>query len=117
MISDRHFDKPWGSERIMERGPNYCVKALTVAPLHRLSLQKHAYRDEYWTCVGGEGAYQIGHVSYTVRPGSTQRIPRGQTHRITNTSDTHPLTVIEVAYGEHIDAADIHRVEDDYGRT
>ena len=52
--------RPWGSYTILEEGPGYKVKRVTVNPGGRLSLQMHHQRSEHWAVALGAGA-TVGH--------------------------------------------------------
>ncbi len=45
--------RPWGSYTILEEGPGYKVKRVTVKPGGRLSLQMHHRRSEHWVVIAG----------------------------------------------------------------
>lgn len=117
-----HEDRPWGSYDILyaPHEGNYKVKKITVKSGHKLSLQKHSKRDEFWTIVKGNGKIQIGYQSsqimnYEAKVGLSFNIPCGAIHRIENTGD-EDLIFIEVQTGSYFGEDDIIRFEDDYGR-
>lgn len=108
-------NRPWGSFTIIENGENYKLKRIEVLPQKRLSLQKHLYRDEYWTVVEGIGEVQIEDGIIEASPGKMYHIPKEAKHRISNTSNIK-LIFFEVQMGEKLEESDIIRYEDDYGR-
>jgi mannose-1-phosphate guanylyltransferase/mannose-6-phosphate isomerase len=108
--------RPWGGFRVLENGDKYKVKILEVNPGHRLSLQKHKYRDEVWTIMEGEGFVTLGDKSFLLKNSETIEIQEGTVHRVENKGDCL-LKILEFAKGEIISEDDIVRIEDDYDRT
>src|SRR5262249_18471816 len=45
--------RPWGSYTVLEEGPGYKVKRVTVSAGGRLSLQLHHKRSEHWVVIAG----------------------------------------------------------------
>ena len=107
--------RPWGTWRVLARGPGFQVKRLEVRPGHRLSLQYHRKRTEHWVVVAGRGTARAGRRTRAVRPGSTLDVPIRAWHRLRNTGRT-PLIIIEVQRGTYLGEDDIVRLADDYGR-
>lgn len=108
-------DRPWGNWRVVDAGAAFITKRVEVMAGHRLSLQLHHHRSEYWVIVGGSGEATIGDTKSQLRPGDHVLIPCGATHRIHNTG-TVPLVFVEVQLGEVLDESDITRLDDDYSR-
>ena len=106
-------DRPWGSFDRFLANETSTVKYLHVLPGHRLSLQKHALRSEWWKVVEGSGIARIDGVEHKLSPGTELEIPVGTLHRLTG--GTEGITVLEIALGT-FDEEDIERFEDDYGR-
>ena len=96
--------RPWGHYEVLATGKGYKVKRLTILPGKRTSLQKHRFRDEYWTIVSGP------------QKGIRLSIPKNHKHRISNKGDK-PVVYIEVQLGERCEEKDILRIADDYGRA
>lgn len=107
--------RPWGEWRVIDTGDGFAVKRIVVSPGHRLSLQRHAGRDEHWFVVGGDGKVTLGTRTRRVSTGDAIDIPKGRIHRLEN-DGTAALTLIEVQYGKLLDEADIERLADDYRR-
>ena len=107
--------RPWGGYEVLADGPGYQIKRITVLPDERLSLQRHARRDEHWVFLTGQGRVTRGEREIEVQAGSTVDIPRMMLHRIENTGD-EPLLLVEVQRGDYLGEDDIERFEDDYGR-
>lgn len=111
------FQRPWGIYKTTVLQSEYQSKVLQVKPLAQLSLQYHMHREEHWIVVSGEGVAQVGDSLIPVRPGSVIFIPRGCKHRMTNTSATSQLIIIEAQIGDYFGEDDIVRIEDRYGRV
>lgn len=108
-------ERPWGSWEILDEGPGYKVKRITVLPHRRLSYQTHQHRAEHWAVVIGKVTAVVeGETSYA-GPGDCVEVPMGAAHRIVNEQD-ETLVIIEVQRGEYTGEDDIVRLEDDYGR-
>ena len=110
------FQRPWGIYKTTVLQSEYQSKVLQVKPLAQLSLQYHLHREEHWVVVSGEGLAQVGDSLVPVQPGSVIFIPRGCKHRMTNTSATAQLIIIEAQIGDYFGEDDIVRIEDRYGR-
>ena len=108
--------RPWGGYQVLEEGAEYKVKRLVVEPGHRLSLQRHRHRAEYWVVVAGTPRVVVGRRTRRLRPRGTVTVPRGAWHRIANPGPTATV-IIEVQQGAYLGEDDIIRREDDYGRA
>jgi len=112
--------KPWGKYENIYLSGNYKVKVITVNPGHRLSLQRHKWRNEHWFIVEGEASVYTGlgivKEGYELfYAGNSLDISKGLWHRVANNQQT-PLVFVEVQIGDCFEE-DIERKEDDYGRT
>jgi len=107
--------RPWGSYTVLEEGPGYKVKRVTVLPHKRLSLQMHYHRSEHWIVIKGMAKVTKGDEVFFLRPQESTFVPPGVVHRLENPGKI-PLEVIEVQNGEYIEEDDIVRIEDDYKR-
>jgi mannose-6-phosphate isomerase-like protein (cupin superfamily) len=107
-------ERPWGRFERLTLNTTSTVKCITVDPGHRLSLQRHEQRDEWWTVLDMPLDVEIGGESWTALPGERIWIPRGTAHRVANAGST-PGRFLEVAFG-HFDEDDIERIHDDYTR-
>ena len=110
-------ERPWGNYVVLDEGPDYKVKTITVFPGKRISYQRHARRQEHWLVVHGTGLVTLDGDDHDVQPGSAVDVPVGVAHRIANTGTEEPLTFIEVQRGDYFGEDDIVRIADDYGRT
>jgi mannose-6-phosphate isomerase-like protein (cupin superfamily) len=113
----RGFERrPWGGFQTLVTGVGYKVKRLVVQPGHRLSLQRHRFRAEYWVIVAGSPRIVVGGKARRLKPRATVEVPRGAWHRIENPG-RRPVVIIEVQQGPHLVENDIIRRHDDYGRA
>ena len=110
----REVIKPWGKYITSYRGSGFLVKTIVVQPGHRLSLQRHRWRDEHWYIVEGSAYVFKNNSWYTLYSSDSINIPKGVWHRVENIQQT-PLIFVEVQTGNCFED-DIERKEDDYGR-
>ncbi|MGC3976546.1 MAG: mannose-1-phosphate guanylyltransferase/mannose-6-phosphate isomerase [Nitrospira sp.] len=107
--------RPWGSYTVLEEGPGYKVKRVTVSPGGRLSLQLHHKRSEHWVVISGSARVTRGDEVLQLQVGQSTAIPVETPHRLENPGrDT--LHIIEVQNGPYLGEDDIVRFQDDYGR-
>lgn len=107
-------ERPWGNFEQFTLNETTTVKIVTVEPGHRLSLQTHEHRGEFWQVLDGPLDVTVDGESRTVETGGKVWVPPGATHRMGN-SGTAPARVLEIGYGD-FDEADIVRLDDDYRR-
>jgi mannose-1-phosphate guanylyltransferase/mannose-6-phosphate isomerase len=107
--------RPWGSYTILEEGPGYKVKRVTVKPGGRLSLQMHHRRSEHWVVIAGRARVTRGDEVFDLNVGHSTEIPLETRHRLEN-SGQEMLHIIEVQNGPYLGEDDIVRFQDDYGR-
>lgn len=113
-FSDRNLT-PWGNWRVLDEGKGYKVKMIEVSPGHRLSLQYHHHRCEYWVVASGRA--RVVYADKTFELGCMQSlfIPKETIHRIENPYE-EPLLIVELQQGDSLLEQDIVRLEDDYNR-
>ena len=107
--------RPWGSYTILEEGPGYKVKRVTVNPGGRLSLQMHHQRSEHWVVIAGTARVTRGEEIFDLVVGQSTAIPVETRHRLENPG-REVLHIIEVQNGPYLGEDDIVRFQDDYGR-
>jgi mannose-1-phosphate guanylyltransferase/mannose-6-phosphate isomerase len=107
--------RPWGTYQVIDGGPGFQVKHLTVKPGHRLSLQKHAHRAEHWAVISGKADVVRGEDELVLGERESIDIPVGCVHRLGN-SGSELLHLIEVQTGSYLGEDDIVRLDDSYGR-
>ena len=108
-------ERPWGYYRVLHEVPGMKVKELTVNPGQKLSMQRHSERSEYWIVSEGEATVHRQMSSGYAMPSTIlekhkeTHIPVGEWHQLSNPSDTVPLTLVEIQYGESCVEEDIER--------
>jgi len=107
--------RPWGYYEVLLQSPGYKIKRIEVAPGKRLSLQRHAHRNEHWVVVEGSAKVTCGEKEFFLSANESTYIPRNQLHRLENPG-LLPLRLIEVQQGEYLGEDDIVRISDDYAR-
>ena len=107
--------RPWGDWRIIEETDHYKIKAITIKPGQRLSLQLHKHRREHWVVVSGTALVTKDKKELRLHASEHVEIPPNTPHRIAN-DGKESLVIIEIQYGL-CDENDIIRIEDDYGRA
>lgn len=110
------YQRPWGTYQTLTLSTNYQVKALTIHPDGRLSLQKHFHRSEHWVVVTGNPTITVENKVKVYSANEHVYIPREALHRIENFSKEDSI-LIEVQVGDYLGEDDIVRIEDVYGRT
>lgn len=108
--------RPWGSFESVDQGERYQVKRIKVNVGAQLSLQMHHHRSEHWVVVRGTARVTRGDEVFMLSENQSTYIPIGVKHRLENIGKI-PLEIIEVQSGSYLGEDDIHRFEDQYGRT
>ena len=114
-MEHRTTHRPWGSYTILDQGPMYKIKSVTVNPRARLSLQMHLHRSEHWVVIAGTARVTLGDEEVFLHTNQSIDIPKSTRHRIENPGKV-PLIIIEVQNGEYLEEDDIIRFQDDYRR-
>jgi mannose-6-phosphate isomerase-like protein (cupin superfamily) len=108
--------RPWGSFHVLDEGPGYKVKRLSVKPGGRLSLQSHRHRGEHWTVVNGTATVTVDDTVRTYTRSQSIDIPQGAKHRLENFHEGQ-VDIIEVQFGDYLGEDDIIRYDDVYNRS
>ncbi len=111
----RTTHRPWGHYTILDQGPNYKIKNVTVNPRSRLSYQMHLHRSEHWVVIAGTARITLEGQDIFLHVNQSIDIPKTTRHRIENPGKV-PLVIIEVQNGEYLEEDDIIRFSDDYQR-
>ena len=111
----RRVERPWGSYEVVDAGPGFQVKRLTVNPGAAVSLQMHHHRAEHWVVVKGTGKVTKEDDEFLLTETQSTHVPVGIRHRLENPG-TIPLEIIEVQSGNYLGEDDIVRFEDRYNR-
>ncbi len=107
--------RPWGSYTVLEEGPGFKVKRVTVNPGGRLSLQLHHERSEHWVVIAGTARVTRDQDVFDLKVGQSTAIPVKTKHRLENPGQ-ETVHIIEVQNGPYLGEDDIVRFKDDYGR-
>jgi mannose-6-phosphate isomerase-like protein (cupin superfamily) len=106
--------RPWGQFQQLVSNVPVTVKLITVEPGHRLSLQRHGRRGEFWQVLDVPIDIWLDDEQWVAKPGDQVWVPCGATHRIGNSGETAGR-LLEIAFGD-FDESDIERLQDDYTR-
>ena len=114
--SSRRVEKPWGHELIWAHADRYVGKILLIRAGRRLSLQRHAVKDESILVLRGRLRLHLEGLDGVVRiselgPGEACHVPTGAIHRY-EAGDVD-VELVEVSTPE---LDDVIRIEDDFGR-
>lgn len=107
--------RPWGEYEVLYADENYWTKIIWIHPGHRLSLQVHELRDEYWIPLTEHICADIGGVAIDLQPWKRYYVAQGTNHRLSN-EGYGTAVLVEIATGTP-DEEDIIRLEDLYGRV
>ena len=116
MSAANDVERPWGRYRILDEGPGFQVKRLTINPGAAISSQSHRHRSEHWIVAVGTALVTVNGAVERLGPGGTSDVAVGAIHRIQNETEG-VVEVIEVMHGDHLAEDDITRYEDMYGRA
>ena len=108
--------RPWGYYYLIEEGPTWKIKEISVNPNSSLSLQKHLKRSEHWIIIKGVATVNIDEEEFLLQENQSTYIPVGSKHRLSN-NEVLPLRIIEVQCGNYLGEDDIIRFDDNYGRN
>ncbi len=106
--------RPWGQFEQFVANTPVTVKIISVDPGHRLSLQSHGERGEFWQVLDEPMDIHVDGAEWTAIAGEQIWIPAGSTHRMGNSGE-RTARILEIALGT-FDEEDIVRIEDDYAR-
>ena len=115
-VNHRRVHRPWGSYDILDSGPGFQVKRLTIDPGASISLQMHRHRAEHWVVVAGTARVTRGDEVFLLHENESAYVSHGTRHRIENPTDG-PLQIVEVQTGGYLGEDDIVRYHDDYARS
>lgn len=116
MSATNDVERPWGRYRVLDEGPGFQVKRLTINPGAAISSQSHRHRSEHWIVAVGTALVTVNGAVERLGPGDTSDVAVGAIHRIQNETED-VVEVIEVMHGDHLAEDDITRYEDMYGRA
>jgi len=109
-------NKPWGYEKILQKGDRVVVKEMRISAGKRMSLQKHVKKEEIITVIFG---YLIvwfsedDQDSKILGQGESLLVKPGTIHRF-GAADQTDVILIEASTPE---LDDVVRLADDFGRV
>tara|TARA_B100000780_G_scaffold273198_1_gene236441 strand:+ start:2017 stop:2796 length:780 start_codon:yes stop_codon:yes gene_type:complete len=107
-------ERPWGFYRLLDSGPGWAVKELTIEPGKSLSDQRHKHRSEHWHVVQGnvtiDTEWKERKSTITIGPKDSYDIDAMVWHRPHN-NGTEPVKIIETWFGNILAESDIERRE------
>lgn len=109
-------NKPWGYEKILQKGDRVVVKEMRISAGKRMSLQKHIQKEEIITVIFG---YLIvwfsedDQDSKILGQGESLLVKPGTIHRF-GAADQTDVILIEASTPE---LDDVVRLADDFGRV
>jgi mannose-1-phosphate guanylyltransferase/mannose-6-phosphate isomerase len=115
-VNHRRVHRPWGTYDVLDSGPGFQVKRLTIDPGASISLQMHRQRAEHWVVVAGTARVTRGDEVFLLRENESAYVSQGTRHRIENPTDD-PLQIVEVQTGGYLGEDDIVRYHDHYARS
>lgn len=115
-VNHRRVHRPWGAYDILDSGPGFQVKRLTLNPGASVSLQMHRHRAEHWVVVAGTARVTRGEEVFLLHENESAYVSQGTRHRIENPTED-PLQIVEVQTGDYLGEDDIVRYHDNYART
>ena len=105
-------ERPWGFYRVLDKGPGWAVKELTIMPGKSLSYQRHKHRSEHWHVVQGIVTIDTdwNNIIQTndVKPQQSFDIGPDVWHRPHNNT-AEPVKIIETWFGDILEESDIER--------
>jgi mannose-1-phosphate guanylyltransferase/mannose-1-phosphate guanylyltransferase/mannose-6-phosphate isomerase len=107
------IQRPWGSFEQFTHNESSTVKLLYINKGGKLSLQKHARRDEFWKIISGNPTVEIGDKKFEAKIGDELTVKAQTVHRLS--APQNDVVFLEIATGD-FDENDEVRLEDDYNR-
>lgn len=108
--NDTYVERQWGNWSVIDRGPGYKIKKITINPNKSISMQYHKHRGETWCVIDGLGRAAVGEREFNINKHTSFYIPVGVTHKVWNTHSKNNLVIIEVQQGEITQEDDIVRL-------
>jgi mannose-1-phosphate guanylyltransferase/mannose-6-phosphate isomerase len=86
---------PWGSCRVLQRGPGFEVAEIVIAPGAELALRDPEHRAAHWIVVAGAAEVSLNGAATTLSPGQSLDLPADAESRIGNPGLV-PARIIQV---------------------
>ena len=106
--------QPWGSCKVVHRGPGFRVMETVVVPGARLSLRGHGHRAEHWLVIAGTAKLTVHGEVVTLEPNQGVQVPPGASCRLENPGEV-PLRMIEVLWGDDLGEHGVARYDGVHG--
>jgi mannose-6-phosphate isomerase-like protein (cupin superfamily) len=97
-VTGQDVSSPWGSNRVVGTGPDFCLKEIIVKPGYMLSLQRHRGREELWEVTDGILTAIVDGAIHEIPAGQSITLPKGSVHCMINRSED-PVTIREKQTG------------------
>lgn len=114
--SEMSDTRPWGRWTVIHEQAGIKIKLIEILPGHRLSLQYHMHRSEFWICIAGRVNAIVGQTVLELGLMQTAVVPARMVHRLGNPG-SKPACILEIQQGSVLREDDIVRLEDDYDRV
>lgn len=103
--------RQWGEfMTLYTNGNKVKVKEIIIDFNQSISLQRHAYRTEYWVVISGVGEVVIGNNTRILKEGDSVLITPSTIHKLTNIG-SEQLKLVEIQHGTLCDETDIERLD------
>jgi mannose-6-phosphate isomerase-like protein (cupin superfamily) len=102
--------RPWGGFTTLAERPGLKIREVELDPHARLTLQRHAGRDEHWLVVSGRASVRLGEAELALGPGESLTVPCGTLHRLANAGG-EPLRLVEIQLGRILDESATERLD------
>jgi mannose-6-phosphate isomerase-like protein (cupin superfamily) len=88
----------WDDCRVLQEGPRFKVRSLTLAPGEKRALEQHYHHAEQWVVVSGTALVRREAEDVLLRETQSLFVPLGTPHGLENPGKI-PLVIIEVQMG------------------
>ena len=113
--SSSRVRRPWGLFEIVDEGPGYKIKKISINQNSSISYQTHSKRAEHWVVVSGIADVRKGDEHIILNQNQSIFIPANTPHQLINKQNSN-LIIIEVQTGDYLEESDIIRIDDPYNR-
>lgn len=91
--------RPWGSFTVLEEGPKYKIKKITVKPETSLCFQLDHYKSKHWIVVKGNAKAKLGNRELFLHENGYICVPKNTPHILENLGKVN-LEIIEIQIRE-----------------
>lgn len=96
-------EKSWGNYRVLDIEKESITVKVTLNSGQKMNYHSHAYRDEVWNIISGEGKVIVDGVEQLVKAGDVVTMQAGCKHTVVAVTE---LKIIEVQLGKDITVSD-----------